>query len=64
MLFYIDHKCDTQPGFRKTFLLFTLIFVFFCGRRGALCSAQYSAFAQLLLCGLILLPTLSFKVLV
>jgi len=28
MLFYIDHKCATQPGFRKTFLVFTLIFVF------------------------------------
>jgi hypothetical protein len=28
MLFYIDHKCDTQPGFRKTLLVFTLIFVF------------------------------------
>ena len=28
MLFYIDHKCDTQPAFRKTFLVFTLIFVF------------------------------------
>jgi hypothetical protein len=27
MLFYIDHKCATQPGFRKTFLVFTLIFV-------------------------------------
>jgi hypothetical protein len=27
MLFYIDHKCDTQPAFRKTFLAFTLIFV-------------------------------------
>jgi hypothetical protein len=28
MLFYIDHKCDTQPAFRKTFLVFTLVFVF------------------------------------
>jgi hypothetical protein len=28
MLFYIDHKCATQPGFRKTFLVLTLIFVF------------------------------------
>lgn len=28
MLFYIDHKCATQPGFRKTFLVFMLIFVF------------------------------------
>jgi hypothetical protein len=27
MLFYIDHKCDTQPAFRKTLLVFTLIFV-------------------------------------
>ena len=27
LLFYIDHKCDTQPAFRKTFLVFTLIFV-------------------------------------
>src|SRR5580700_5022423 len=27
MLFYIDHKCDTQPAFRKTFLVLTLIFV-------------------------------------
>jgi len=26
MLFYIDHKCDTQPAFRKTLLVFTLIF--------------------------------------
>ena len=28
MLFYIDHKCTTQPGFRKTFLVLILIFVF------------------------------------
>lgn len=28
MLFYIDHKCTTQPRFRKTLLVFTLIFVF------------------------------------
>jgi hypothetical protein len=28
MMFYIDHKCDTQPAFRKTFLVFTLVFVF------------------------------------
>jgi hypothetical protein len=28
MMFYIDHKCDTQPAFRKTFLMFTLVFVF------------------------------------
>ena len=28
LLFYIDHKCATQPAFRKTFLVFTLIFVF------------------------------------
>jgi hypothetical protein len=28
MLLYVDYKCDTQPGFRKTFLVFTLIFVF------------------------------------
>src|SRR6266851_10031002 len=27
LLFYIDHKCATQPGFRKTLLVFTLIFV-------------------------------------
>jgi hypothetical protein len=27
LLFYIDHKCVTQPAFRKTFLVFTLIFV-------------------------------------
>ena len=27
LLFYIDHKCATQPAFRKTFLGFTLIFV-------------------------------------
>jgi hypothetical protein len=27
LLFYIDHKCATQPAFRKTFLVFTLIFV-------------------------------------
>ena len=28
LLFYIDHKCATQPGFRKTFLVLTLILVF------------------------------------
>lgn len=28
LLFYIDYKCSTQPGFRKTFLVLTLIFVF------------------------------------
>jgi hypothetical protein len=28
MLFYIDHKCATQPGFRKTLLVFILIFAF------------------------------------
>jgi hypothetical protein len=28
MLFYIDHKCTTQPGFRKTFLVLILVFVF------------------------------------
>src|SRR5205814_5320949 len=28
MLFYIDYKCTTQPGFRKTFLVLILIFVF------------------------------------
>jgi hypothetical protein len=28
MLFYVDHKCNTQPGFRKTLLVLTLIFVF------------------------------------
>jgi hypothetical protein len=28
MLFYIDHKCATQPEFRKTFLVLTLILVF------------------------------------
>lgn len=28
LLFYFDHKCATQPGFRKTFLVLTLIFVF------------------------------------
>ena len=27
LLFYLDHKCATQPAFRKTFLVFTLIFV-------------------------------------
>ncbi len=27
LLFYIDHKCATQTAFRKTFLVFTLIFV-------------------------------------
>jgi hypothetical protein len=27
LLFYIDHKCSTQPAFRKTLLVFTLIFV-------------------------------------
>ena len=29
LLLYIDHKCSTQPGFRKTFLVLTLVFVFF-----------------------------------
>ena len=28
MLFYIDYKCSTQPGFRKTFLVLLLIFAF------------------------------------
>ena len=28
MLFYIDYKCSTQPGFRKTFLVLMLIFAF------------------------------------
>jgi hypothetical protein len=28
MLFYIAYKCTTQPGFRKTLLVLTLIFVF------------------------------------
>jgi hypothetical protein len=28
LLFYIDYKCGTQPGFRKTFLVLTLVFVF------------------------------------
>jgi hypothetical protein len=27
LLFYIDHKCATQPAFRKTLLVFMLIFV-------------------------------------
>jgi hypothetical protein len=27
MLFYVDYKCDTQPGFRKALLVFMLIFV-------------------------------------
>ena len=27
MLFYVDYKCATQPGFRKTLLVLTLIFV-------------------------------------
>jgi hypothetical protein len=27
MLFYVDYKCTTQPGFRKTFLVLTLIFL-------------------------------------
>jgi zona occludens toxin (predicted ATPase) len=27
MLFYIDYKCSTQPRFRKTLLVLTLIFV-------------------------------------
>lgn len=27
MMFYIDHKFATQPAFRKTILVFTLIFV-------------------------------------
>jgi hypothetical protein len=26
LLFYIDHKCATQPAFRKTLLVCTLIF--------------------------------------
>ena len=29
MMLYIDYKCDTQPGFRKAFLVLTLIFVLF-----------------------------------
>jgi hypothetical protein len=29
MMLYIDYKCDTQPGFRKVFLVLTLIFVLF-----------------------------------
>jgi hypothetical protein len=28
LLFYIDYKCSTQPGFRKMFLLLMLVFVF------------------------------------
>src|SRR5258708_17745462 len=28
LLFYIDYKCSAQPGFQKTLLAFTLIFVF------------------------------------
>jgi hypothetical protein len=28
LLLYIDHKCGTQPAFRKTLLGFTLIFAF------------------------------------
>ncbi len=28
MMFYIDYKCSTQPAFRKTLLLFMLLFVF------------------------------------
>jgi hypothetical protein len=28
LLFYVDYECDTQPGFRKTLLVFTFIFVF------------------------------------
>ncbi len=28
LLFYVDYKCTTQPGFRKTLLVLTLIFVF------------------------------------
>jgi hypothetical protein len=28
LMFYIDYKCSTQPAFRKTFLVFTLVFVF------------------------------------
>jgi hypothetical protein len=35
----------------------------FCGRRGALFSAPFLEFARLLLSGLILLPSLSLKVL-
>jgi len=27
LLFYLDHKCATEPAFRKTFLVFALIFV-------------------------------------
>ncbi len=28
LMFYIDYKCSTQPGFRKTLLVLMLIFVF------------------------------------
>jgi hypothetical protein len=63
MLLYIDHKCATQPGFRKPFLVLTLIFVFLLRspRHPLLC--PYSAFVVLLLCGLIRPPSLSLNVL-
>jgi hypothetical protein len=28
MLFHVDYKCTAQPGFRRTLLVLTLIFVF------------------------------------
>jgi hypothetical protein len=28
LLFYVDYKCSTEPRFRKTLLVLTLIFVF------------------------------------
>jgi hypothetical protein len=28
LCFYVDHKCSTEPRFRKTFLVLTLVFVF------------------------------------
>jgi hypothetical protein len=29
LMFYLDYKCRTQPAFGKTFLVLTLLFVFF-----------------------------------
>jgi hypothetical protein len=28
LMFYIDYKCSAEPAFRKTLLVFTLLFVF------------------------------------
>ena len=62
MLFYIDYKCSTQPGFRKTFLVLLLIFAFLVWspwRPGDLCSALYLACVLPPLCEVILPLSLS-----